>query len=205
LASFGGPDEPWEGNSIPYREDTHEDGKAITAYLRDQWLGRGWVDVSSLLRDEIISRVVEIYDNAFSHARSPVGITSCGQHFPRLHELTLTAADFGVGIPSTVRAFLRRPDMSAAEAIRWALLSGTTTKPTDISRGLGLDLLKTFVKSHKGRLEIFSDGGRAVINEYVENYVDHDPSFEGTLVNIIIRCDETLYDETSVLTDGPLF
>lgn len=208
LAAFGAGEEPWMGNSILYREDSassYEDGKQVIAYLKDQWLGRDWIQVSPPLRDEIVSRVIEIYDNAFAHARSPVGVMSCGQHYPRLQRLKLTVVDYGVGIPANVRAFLGRPDMTAAQALHWALQPGTTTKPREISRGLGLDLLKTFVRTNKGQLEIFSGGGYAVISEYVEHSVERSPVFEGTLVNITLRCDEAYYRLASEAVGAPLF
>ena len=49
LAAFGAGEEPWMGNSILYREDSassSEDGKQVIAYLKDQWLGRDWIQVS---------------------------------------------------------------------------------------------------------------------------------------------------------------
>jgi hypothetical protein len=113
--------------------------------------------------------------------------------------------DFGVGIPETVRAYLRRPALSAADAINWALQRGTTTKPGSISRGVGLDLLKSFVATNDGRLEIFSGGGYAVISRYADHQMDRGPAFEGTLVNISLRCDERYYYLGSELNEDPLF
>jgi hypothetical protein len=205
LEAFGAGEHQIVGNTIPYREMSGSNAKQVAAYLRDQWLGRGWVAVSPTLRDAIVSRVVEIYDNAKVHARSPIGVVSCGQYYPRLQRLKLTVVDFGVGIPATVRAYLHRPAMSAADAIDWALQRGTTTKPGSISRGVGLDLLKTFVSTNDGRLEIFSGGGYAVISRYADHQTDRGPAFAGTLINISLRCDETYYVLGSELTDGPLF
>lgn len=205
LAAFGEDEQPWTGNAIPYREDGTRNEMQVAAYLRNQWLGRGWVAVSPLLRDEIVSRVVEIYDNAFTHANAPVAVVSCGQHYPSLQRLKLTVVDFGIGIPASVRAFLRNPQMSAADAITWALQRGTTTTTSSISRGLGLDLLATFVKVNRGRLEIFSGGGYAVITEYAQNAVARGPAFCGTMINITLECNETYYYLSSEQTHGPLF
>lgn len=205
LSAFGGGDKAWMGHSIPYREDMSEDKKRMTVYLRDQWLGPGWVALSQRLREDIVSRVVEIYDNVFAHAQSPIGVTSCGQHYPRLQELKLTVVDFGIGIPANVRQYLRRPEMSAAEAISWALQPGNTTSSADIGRGVGLDLLKTFVKVNKGRLEIFSGDGYAIVTEYVEHCIDREQGFRGTLVNITLQCDERFYCLSSEVDEGPLF
>lgn len=205
LAAFGGSEQPCADNAIPYREDANPDEKQIAAYLRDRWLGRGWISVGPRLCAEIVSRVVELYDNAFTHARTPVGVISCGQYYPTLKRLKLTAVDFGVGIPATVRAYLGKPAMPPGEAMAWALRRGTTTKRGSISRGLGLDLLKTFVQMNKGSLEIFSGGGYALITEDVERCVDRGLAFGGTLVNISLRCDERYYHLGPEPTDGPLF
>lgn len=200
---------PWTGNSIPYREDFNENASSIMDYLKTKWLGRGWVHVSELLRDAIVGRVWEIYANAFEHGQSPIGIFSCGQRYPYHHELKLTVVDFGVGIPSNVRLFFRDDPrsrfLSAASCLKWAFESGTTTKPNGTSRGMGLDLLKNFVKVNRGRLEIFSHEGYALISEGQETFMNRQTFFEGTLVNITLRCDESYYQLSSEVIDEPIF
>jgi hypothetical protein len=196
LSTFGHGGGPWTGNSIPYREDPTLDSEGIMGYLKTKWLGRGWLQVSEQLRNAIVGRVWEIYDNAFMHAQSPAGIYSCGQHYPRRRELKLTAVDFGVGIPSNVRFFFRddtqTQTLSAANCLKWAFLPGKTTKP-GIGRGMGLELLKDFVKTNKGKLEIFSHEGYAMVDEKQEIFMNRETFFEGTLVNITFLCDESYY------------
>lgn len=205
MAAFGHSSDPWTGNSIPYREDLSQDKTALVDYLKTKWLGRGWVPVSERLRDEIVGRVWEIYANAFEHGQSPIGIFGCGQYYKKLHELKLTVIDFGVGIPSNVRIYARNPNISADKALQWAFQRGTTTKHNGTSRGMGLDLLKDFVKINKGRLEIFSHEGYALIDEAQEMFKNRKAFFEGTLVNITLRCDESYYQLASEATNEPLF
>lgn len=200
---FGGA--PWTGNSIPYREDSDQDKVVLAEYLKTKWLGRGWVHVSERLRDAIVGKVWEIYANAFEHGRSPIGIFSCGQHYPRHHELKLTVVDFGVGIPSNVRIYARNPNVSADKALQWAFKRGTTTKSNGTSRGMGLDLLKEFVKINKGKLEVFSHEGYALINSAGEKFINRETFFEGTLVNITFVCDESYYHLASEFDEEPLF
>jgi len=120
--------------------------------------------------------------------------------------LKLTVVDFGVGIPSNVRKYLRKRRMPAADAIRWAFQPGATTTPQrGISRGLGLDLLKTFVKTNKGKLEIFSDGAYGLVDGSTEQFVNHEPSFEGTLINITLHSDEAYYYLATEVNDEPWF
>ncbi|MDA8240588.1 MAG: ATP-binding protein [Nitrospiraceae bacterium] len=200
--AFGSSSSGWSGHSIPYREDSKWDANSIIDYLELYWLGRGWVHVSPRLRDAIIGHVWEIYNNAFEHSGSEIGVFSCGQHFHRKDELLLSVVDFGQGIPAKVRTFLssdpRADQLLAAGCLRWAFQRGNTTKE-DEPGGLGLDLLKEFIQLNQGKLEVYSNEGYAIIDRDGERYENRDISFEGTVVHITLRCDEKLYhfkDET---------
>ena len=59
-------------NIIPYREDKALNVGGIMDYLEQYWLGRGWVQVSQPLRDAIVGRMWEIYNNAFEHSNSAI-------------------------------------------------------------------------------------------------------------------------------------
>jgi len=212
-AVFGHSWVPWTGNTIPYREDSWLDKNGIMGYLKSYWLGRGWVQVSPLLRDAIVGNVWEIYSNAFEHSDSPIGVFSCGQHYPHIGELKLSVVDFGVGIPGNVRGFLMRrgfPEdrilgVTAAKALEWAFRRGTTTKVGGPGRGNGLDLLKNFVQVNHGRLEIFSHEGYTLIDKSQEAHVNRATFFQGTMVNITFQCDERYYQLASELPRRPLF
>jgi len=201
---FGHTSSGWPGNSIPYREDNVRDVNGIMDYLEIHWLGRGWVQVSQRLRDAIVGHVWEIYNNAFEHSGSEIGVFSCGQHFPEYNELLLSVVDFGQGIPAKVRNFLssdpRAEQLTAAGCLRWAFQRGTTTKPKEEPGGLGLDLLKEFVQVNQGKLEVYSNDGYALIDKDGKRFTNITTSFEGTVFHITLRCDENLYrfaDETN--------
>jgi hypothetical protein len=202
LESFGAPLRPWEGNSIPYRCDPNHHEQEIGRYLRDAWLGRGWVNVSPGIRDAISGRAAEIYLNAFEHSRSPIGVFSCGQHYPKQGRLELTVIDFGIGIPDSVRSLPQNCQMTSSEAIDWAFQDGTSTKNETISRGNGLNLLQSFVKINQGNLRIFSGDGSAIIEENGVQYKDKCTKFSGTLVNIALWCDEDYYCLPSEVPQG---
>ncbi len=202
--AFGYSSSGWTGNSIPYREDRNQDVNSIMDYLELSWLGRGWVHVSSRLRDAIVGHMWEIYNNAFEHSGSEIGVFSCGQHFPTYDELVLSVVDFGQGIPAKVRNFLssdpRAERLTAAGCLHWAFQRGTTTKPKEEPGGLGLDLLKEFVRINQGKLEVYSNEGYALIDKESERFTNRSTSFEGTVFHITLRCDENLYrfaDETN--------
>lgn len=204
---FSGTHGPHHGTTIPFREDRASivDKNGIIDYLKLKWLGRGWIHISPQLRDAIVGKMWEIYANAFEHGNSPIGLFSCGQFFPRLHKLNLTVVDFGVGIPQNVRQFARNTAISAATAMEWAFQRGTTTKPEGLGRGIGLDLLKEFVTLNKGKLEVFSHEGHAIIEHGREEYRSRACFYEGTLVNMSLQCDESYYCFHSEISTDPLF
>lgn len=202
--NFGHPNPPWSGNSIPYREDKTQDVGGIMDYLEQYWLRRGWMQVSRRLRDAIVGHMWEIYNNAFEHSGSGIGVFTCGQHFPGRsgsgnETLVLSVVDFGQGIPAKIRDFFRRhadeesvARLTGASCLRWAFEAGTTTKVGEPG-GSGLALLKEFVRINQGKLEIYSNDGYAIVDKDGERYENHNPAFEGTVVHITLRCDENLY------------
>ncbi|GMA59762.1 hypothetical protein NZD89_09445 [Alicyclobacillus fastidiosus] len=192
---FGYGTGPWEGNSIPYREDRISNEAAIITYLREDWLGRGWLQISEKLSNAIVGKVWEIYTNTFEHGASPIGTISCGQHYPKLHELHLTVVDFGVGIPTSVRNFHERNSISGAKALQWAFQLGASTKMEDEGgpRGLGLGILKDFIRINKGSLQVFSQDGYARIGNHPDIFEQSKVPFQGSLVDISLTCDESYY------------
>lgn len=205
LSAFGESVEPWQGNSIPYREDPELDKDGLVDYLADRWLGRDWVHMSDGLRYALAARVCEIYVNAFEHSNSRVGVFSCGQHYPNLKLLRLTAVDFGIGIPGNVRAFHRDQTIAAKSAMNWAFQRGTTTRPGSAGGGIGLDLLKELVRLNGGALSVFSHEGYAVLFSQAERYETRSTYFEGTMVTITLRCDQMHYRLASETTNERVF
>ncbi|MBE9198446.1 ATP-binding protein [Nodularia sp. LEGE 06071] len=189
LCAFGNNQQGSKGNSIPYREDYEDQLEGIPDYLDEQWLGRGWVEVNQTIKDTIICTVMEIYSNAFEHGLSDIGVFSCGQRYPNLNILKLTVIDFGVGIPANVRQFFKNRNILAKDALCWAFKFGTTTRSGAIPGGTGLDSLKNFVKSKQGKIEVYSHDAYGLIDENQEIYESAPTFFEGTLINITIKCD----------------
>lgn len=183
----------WEGNCIPYRQDVCNDIDErvvdVMNYLEDQWLGRGWVDIETSTKNEVIQTVLELYRNAFDYSCSEIGVFTCGQHYPNMSELRLSIVDFGVGIPYNVRKHLQQGDMLAKNALQWAFKRGNTTRQ-GISGGYGLDMLtlKSFVNDKKGKIEIYSHDGQVIIAPSGEIYQNASTFFKGTMINISLQC-----------------
>ncbi len=197
--NFGYNAKAWSGHSIPYREEMEPDMNEIMDYLTFSWIGK-WVNVTDRLRDAISGRMWEIYSNAFEHSDTEVGVFTCGQHFRHRNDLILTVVDFGRGIPAKVKAFLsqfvdeaRVAKLSGADCVKWAFERGNTTSMGGVARGLGLDLLKDFVRINQGKLEVYSNDGYAIIDKEGERFDNSPISFQGTVVHITLRCDEKLY------------
>jgi hypothetical protein len=191
LQEFSDNIEPWQGNSVPFRYDV-DYTKGILQYLAEQWLGRDWINISTQLREAIIGNVSEIYANAFDHSQSPIGIFSCGQHYPNEKRLALTAIDFGVGIVSKVRSMPHLSTVSTEEALQWAFQEGNSTR-TGISGGTGLTLLHSFIAENRGTLTICTNDGKVEISDGKIEYTSTNRPFSGTLVNIDLQCDESEY------------
>lgn len=206
LFDFGCDHLPWEGNSVPYWGNCQHDPTIVGEYLRYKWLGKGWVNVSEGLRDAIAGQVSEIYLNAFEHSQSPIGVFSCGQYYSETGLLQLTVIDFGLGIPTTVRALPQNSELSTCEALQWAFTSGNSSKQ-GICSGMGLSLLEDFVATNHGNLSLYTHDGCVMVDDNGIRYENQHTNFSGTLVNIALRCDERYYclaSEVS-LSEKPLF
>lgn len=180
--AMGATTSPWQGNSIPYREYLSSDQNAIAQDLRQNWLGRGWINISESLANELVGQMWEMFANAFEHSNSTIGVYSCGQYFHTRKILTLVVADFGIGIPAKVRQHLGRPDMTAVDAMKWAFQRGHSTSSQLGPRGVGLDLLKELVKKTNGKMLAYSHDGMVRIDAKGEIYGGFQPFFGGTLV-----------------------
>tara|TARA_R110002167_G_scaffold221491_1_gene426241 strand:+ start:293 stop:1186 length:894 start_codon:yes stop_codon:yes gene_type:complete len=195
--AFGGGATPWQGNSIPYLEHRESEPKTFAEFVQRTWLDRGWLGVSDQLAQALTSSVGEIYVNVFEHADSAVGIHCCGQYYPNLKELSLTLIDFGVGIPTSVRRYLKTsgsPTWSSdAKCLEWAFRPGTSTRAGGLSGGLGLDNLCDFVKATRGSLEIYSRGGQGVLRKGLMRYDNRADDFGGTMITIRVPCDDRYY------------
>jgi hypothetical protein len=77
-----------------------------------------------------------------------------------------------------------------------AFQDGFSTRPE--LGGMGLKLLKEFIIDNKGRLDIYSHSGHAIIDASGEQYDLIDSYFKGTVVNITINIDQKAYYLTTV-------
>jgi len=201
---FHGPIGVAGAHSVPYREYKRADPDSVVAYLGNSWLAPEWLSLTPALREALVAVVLEIYLNAFEHSQSPIGVLTCGHHDEARRTLRLIVMDFGVGIPDRVRMFTSRPTLRASTTMKWAFTPGATTNPIrDTIRGMGLHLLKEFVRLNHGELRVFSQEGLAAVKGTRERFVNRLVPFQGTLVDIMFRCDDRRYGFASELAEQP--
>ncbi len=199
------------GDYIGYREhDKFLDANEIALHLHDQWLSDEKLSISPSLKNAIISRIFEIFMNAYGHGISrnqalELGVTSAGQHKPKERQLKLTVLDFGRGISENVREHLQNgiDDISAME---WALKTGNSTQTDSTNeqmpRGLGFGLLNDFVSINQGDIKIYSNSCYALIDKNGNYRVNKlKTPFNGTIVSITINCDGRHYKFVSDSSD----
>ncbi|MFK5949699.1 MAG: hypothetical protein QM500_13130 [Methylococcales bacterium] len=200
------------GDYIGYREHTeYLDANEIARHLNDEWLSDGKLSVTPALKEAVISRIFEIFMNAYGHAIDQsrikgLGAISCGQYNKKSGHLKLTVLDFGIGIIENVKSLLGK-DIDDVSAMEWALVTGNSTRTDsldkDMPRGLGFGLLNKFVLVNKGSLSIFSNTCSACVDDN-GNYVvkKMKTPFDGTMVSITINCDDRHYSFNSEIDES---
>lgn len=193
-------------DSIGYKQHMdYMDTNEIADHLNYHWLSDERISISPTLKQSIVSRMLEIFLNAYGHGVeknhiSGLGVTSCGQYFKNSKKLKLTVVDFGCGIISNVKTHFSatNPNLDDASAMKWALEMGNSTKTDsldmNIPRGLGLDLLRDFVRINGGTLSVYSNSCCAKVDKKGNYGVSELKNpFAGTIVNIAIICDDRHY------------
>jgi len=168
--------------TIPIRRFTADDSAAIGGFLLDEWVRRAR-RLSSVECQYVVGPVAEIFANGLTHARSAVGVLACGQFFPAKEHLHLSVVDLGITIPGSLAAARGRREESidASRAVAWAFEPGHSTLQT--SRGLGLAILRTFIRESGATLRVYS--GRASVRIHGDSWEAHAARrFPGTLIDL---------------------
>jgi hypothetical protein len=199
--------DPASLHSIPLK--FFKTGEEVIDYLDQHWLGPGWVSMSSELKGALIGRTYEIFNNSFQHSDKGV-VYSCGEHLRQARRLKLAIVDFGIGIPGSVRPFLKDKynlpfDPNDVSCMKWAMQPRMTTKPGKGHEGIGLDLLREMVEKNQGKLDIYSHFAHVLVSKEGIQFSRSNTFFGGTLVNISFQCDDRYYRFLHEDNDEPLF
>ena len=173
--------------TVPFKIFKLQAGEQFFEYLESCMYGKGIPAMSATLTKRFQQSLFEIFQNAAIHSKSESGIFTCGQFFPQMHRLDFTIADAGMGIRDNVRQYTGNVKMNSCAAIEWALTEGNTTKTGNQPGGLGLKLLKDFIRINKGKLQIVSRFGCYEFSASGDSCRKLDHDFPGTCVNIEIN------------------
>ena len=72
--------------------------------------------------------------------------------------LDFTIVDLGRTIKSNVKEYVNK-EVSGKDALKWAVTEGNTTKHGEIPGGLGLSMIREFLKKNDGKIQIVSEDG----------------------------------------------
>lgn len=179
------------GTVLTYMKFTPTDDVGFNKYINDQLLNKSqFPSHSEKLGRAITRNIFEIYENARTHGKCDY-IHTCGQFFPqRLNKpLHFTVVDKGDNIKQNVSQYLKK-EISAEDAIEWAMVKGNTTKTGETSGGLGLAVIFEFIKLNNGKIQIISSDG---FYEFKNGNVIKkrlNSVFDGTIVNIKFNLDD---------------
>lgn len=184
------------GSAVAYEEFDSADSRRFARYVEAEVTGRSQMPPIAESTQLVLEQSIhEIRENAESHSGSAQFLTG-GQFYPRKHELCVTFADPGIGIPAKVARYLGSP-LSGTDAILWALQADTTTRRREhmVPGGIGLHRIQEFLRANEGRLLIVSGEG-FVLDARDRQYVRRLPlGFPGTVVMMEIdtSADTTLW------------
>lgn len=179
------------GTTISYQHFNVEDDRSFTEYMEREFLQRTEMpSMSPELLKKFWESLHEIFSNAATHSRTKLGVFSCGQFFPNRNRLDFTVADLGIGIQENVNADPQR-NMTASEAISWAVQANNTTRTGEIPGGLGLALLCKFIGLNDGRIQIVSGQGYWRQKGQKTECLELSGSFPGTVVSIEVNTADT--------------
>jgi len=177
--------------TLPFKIFKLNAGEQFSDYLDLHMDGKGIPQMSAALTKRFRQSLFEIFQNAAFHSKSNSGIFVCGQFYPQRHRLDFTIADAGIGIRDNVRSYTKNLKMNSCNAIKWALTEGHTTKTGNQPGGLGLKLIKDFIRMNQGKLQIVSRFGYYEFNAGGSSFEKMEHDFTGTSVNIEINTNDT--------------
>ncbi|WP_367159934.1 hypothetical protein ABUE34_12890 [Kozakia baliensis] len=122
------------------------------------WMGRQ-LGMNARSLSGVKTCLSEIFNNIKDHSGLNIGSIYI-QHFPRKHKITICIADFGYGIPFTIRRKFSCFEKDC-DAILHASKDAVTSQSVPGNRGAGLDfLIRNVVDIHKGNIYIASGYGK---------------------------------------------
>lgn len=147
-------------SGIPFRRFDMKSESELEDYVyRYLLLTSKDFNLSDEAKKRIFRSIFEIYQNSVMHSQAEE-IFVCGHKFPLRGLLGLTMVEIGKTFKDNVTSFKKEyKGYSGSESINWAVKSGNTTKIETETGGLGLDLIREFLRLNLGKLQIRSADG----------------------------------------------
>ena len=142
------------------------------------------------LREKFLEGVDELFANSSLHSLSSIPVFSGGQFFPRKDRLTFIICDGGRGIHGSLQA-AGKLFSQTSDAIDWAMEMNNSARSGDIPGGLGLGILKDFVKMNQGCLLVCSHDGYWELKGDTIRKATLSAHFPGTAVSLEINTADT--------------
>lgn len=162
----------------------------IVNYIQFKWLSDNNISIMPQLKEDLSSKMFELFANALEHSKSSLGCFCCGNNFNEKEDqqLTLTIIDLGVGIVNSVKTYFknRGETISSEYAAKWAFTSGKTTR-VDQTGGLGLALVEDFLNVSNGEMKILCNDTKLDIYGNNKKYSFMPINFSGTIIKISMR------------------
>lgn len=156
---LGGENVPWTDNCVPLLHQTNK-AHAESVEFVDHWiLGRSAMpQMNDALAKVTRKSICEVLGNVFLHAESSIGAIVLGQIYPKRKMFQICVCDSGIGLVRRVQES-GRSGFSPVQAIRWSLESGNSTMHGSTPHGLGLFMLREFIKVNGGIFRIYANNG----------------------------------------------
>lgn len=150
--------------------------------------------MTEALQMKFFEGIDELFANCSLHSKSGIPVIVAGQFFPTHKKLSISISDGGIGIIGSLsNAGYTFP--THVDAIDWSMNNSNTSRLGYIPGGLGLKVLRDFVRLNGGQLIIASHSGCWIENasgvyKHTFNYI-----FPGTSVVLEINtADMKKYD-----------
>lgn len=176
--------------TIKFQKLKPTDGKYFKSYVIEELIDGHITDLPKMsqgVKEKMVEAIYEIFVNAQIHSETDF-IYTCGQFFPNMNKIEFTIVDTGIGFKEKINQRFNS-NLSSIQAIEWAVKDRMTTKQK-ISGGIGLALLKEFVKMNKGKMQIISNEGFYQYDSMGEKSREFIGEFPGTIVNLQFRTDD---------------
>ena len=166
--------------------------KSFNDYLLKHLLSMSQLpNMTDNLKKRIRESILEIFNNAATHGNCDF-IFCCGQYFPAKERIDFSVVNLGSTVRKNVREFLGDEEMKSAEAIDWATQEGNTTRTGKVPGGIGLSILRQFLKLNGGQVHIYSGDGYWNQNKSGTVSKHNTGSFfRGTMVNLEFNVDDS--------------